>query len=422
LLAQNAWHLVEIQFTCSSVYNFDVRVDGNEWHTGYVSGSGCGSGLNRFYFNRYYSYPSGIRFDDLSYADETPNADPGTTPIIDDPLENATLPAGSSTFEGKCHSSNLALSENFNTVVADDFDIVCANHAFTTSGEIKEGSQTFYIIDKDCNDSTPGDESCRDSVTLTGYDPDSQLFTLKVTNPELDNVNHAKVNASDEYPIQLVYSIPGLNNADFDFKLERFASSGYSDTPSTIYDDTLENADGNGDYKIGTFDDLSVPGWFYYKARIMKDGDDLQTVFFNIQSVDDDTGQTSALPGVKDLGFYGNMVKFLFVPNPIPIQQSIQGFVTRTQTAFPFAYLYQFKDQISLMSANLSDGDQEDLYLVVPLAINGQHQMDVPIIDTRASTFPELNTFIVAIRSFLVACLWFGFSFYIYSRVRDIEL
>lgn len=252
---------------------------------------------------------------------------------------------------------------------------------------------------------------------------DYQLF---VSYPVLSENNYAVVEANDFFQFQLRYSIPDLNLSDYSIQLLRYASSDRSGEPDeNLLSGTLSGADVNGDFVIDTFTDVEEERKYYYKAVLFSpDNEIVASSLFVFESKSDDPdaqeGRSSSDSGL-DLGWLGNPLRFLFVPNKVAMQQSAEIFKEKTEENLPFAYLYQFSDQWNVMEANMQEEDKADAVFAMEINFEGR-QNSLTMIDTREESFPGISNFIEIFRTFIAWGLWLFFAWHIVDRISNITI
>lgn len=237
---------------------------------------------------------------------------------IDNPLDGDYKPTGDYTFSGKCTHPGLNYTLNWRDWNYPTTPNITCNPDYTWSftyniAQSGGGGRAYYLYNYETESEVV--------VSVIGYDPASLEWFASLDYPKLDNNNFAKVQTNAEFPIRIKYTIPeGVDRTQTSILMRKYTDPTFSTVSASIVNNTLSILD---ELQAGFFDnEISVSDGLQYFRIDVIDNNTSTTQYsqkITIQGTsdtEDTAAQGSILPDNKDLGFWGNLFRDMFVPRP----------------------------------------------------------------------------------------------------------
>lgn len=364
----------------------------------YLSSKNILFNTNNYDFGSYYDNIGYLHTNDVVFGEKT-----GFVPTEDSiltPASGSYLSIGQQTFSGECTHPGLHYAMNWR-----DFNypttptITCEDdYTWSTTYEVlpsTSSTRAYYLYNYETEQSI--------FVDVFGTDLQTYLWGLSFLYPDVDSSAYAKLKISSTFPFRLKYNLPqGENKNDYDIAI-RDTSSG---TLIVSYPLSSSDSDSLG-YIEKTINVVS--GINDFSFSLMKGAEEKFAVAVNWEGVADvGVGvYDSTLPDKQDLGFWGNLVRTLFVPR--------FGFIDTRLTTMSSDFSLHFGNFSELKNSFVSVLSSVSDTGTVPSGSFTWHGWNLNVLN-----FNMMNNWISTMKGIEIAVLWVLTFFVILRRLSTI--
>lgn len=393
-------------------------------------GSGDGwqeIGITANYFKPWFAVGTNIPFGSLS---------------ITNPPNNSSAAIGTFTFSGTCqwsgsHSLNLSLSDfNSSPTNIDQFDIECVNYSWSKSFIIRPGIWTYTIHDQDCLDTSrpipnttnnfygcygaPGQFIA--NATITGIDTSNGYFLSYTCPGTINGQGCENLQASTDWVFQFKYEKPtDVATSAITLEILDCGTTDWSSCPTSVVSDTLNNLDpGNSGLYETTAGSIQVENGVkhFYTAGLSFNSSVKYRISFYTLGTTSSGAIAPVAPGLlMSCGWaqkFCDLIRYIIVPSNQAIS-SLSNIPDLLKQKSPFGYFYEFSTVFNSFSA-----DNTPFIVNVPIQNTLTNStMNITVIDSSTTLFHRVTDIA---RPYMVVTFWIVWIFYLWDRLRHLDL